>query len=154
MNIDGGSRQHLIPVIPNRRTMPLRDRSTTKVILVFYLVVLAVLMLAASPLIVRYIRYSFETMEANTLFAPGFTEEKFRQVKLGMTQEEVIALLGEPVKAEAHYDPYVKLWYAIGKPLNRKQFKCYLRMVRIGPDGRVNHIMSSDVDPGLVDSDY
>lgn len=53
----------------------------------------------------------------DTVCAPGFTEEKFQQIKIGMTIKEVEALLGPPLNVPDwntdfyHYTSDGKCWF-------------------------------------------
>jgi hypothetical protein len=35
--------------------------------------------------------------EEDTVYAPGYSDRAFRQVEIGMSQQEVLSLLGEPI---------------------------------------------------------
>jgi outer membrane protein assembly factor BamE (lipoprotein component of BamABCDE complex) len=53
--------------------------------------------------------------EDRTTFAPGFTEAKFDSVKIGMSEAEVLTILGEPLEKDGHSDK--RYWrYSKGPP--------------------------------------
>ena len=60
----------------------------------------------------RYI-YSFES---ETKFAGGFSEKKFAKIKNGMTEDEVMSLLGKPLQRNCHEYGcnWIYSWKALG----------------------------------------
>lgn len=53
-----------------------------------------------------------ERSYSGTVFAPGYSEEGFRQVHRGMTQSQVLSLLGPPLRRyEGYWTPgLVEVW--------------------------------------------
>ena len=47
----------------------------------------------------------------STREAPGFSEEKFRLIEVGMTARDVIAVLGRPLSEEPKPPGLVEWWY-------------------------------------------
>jgi hypothetical protein len=53
--------------------------------------------------------------EDRTTFAPGFTEAKFDSIRTGMSESEVISVLGKPLEKDGHPDR--RYWrYSTGPP--------------------------------------
>ncbi len=44
-----------------------------------------------------------------SVYAPGYTERAFKQLTLGMTESEVLSLLGPPLSVDAHPQP--EMWF-------------------------------------------
>jgi len=73
-----------------------------------------VVVMAAVGVWVRFVWSAFECYcpwnpAIDTQFAPGYSEEAFRSIRAGMTEEEVLALLGEPLYA-SEWDESYRQW--------------------------------------------
>lgn len=70
-------------------------------------------------------------------YAPGYSDRAFRSVRSGMTQEDVRAILGEPLKAESvpELRPAGSVVWAYSASVRKGNFR--VRSVVFGPEGRV-----------------
>ncbi len=75
----------------------------------------------------------FGTRDDATIYAPGFSESKFRQVRKGMSKEEVLRLLGKPLQNDAH-EPVQGMMSS-----NRRWFYSFLDRSKIPDDDRVTN---------------
>lgn len=75
----------------------------------------------------------------DTVYAPGFSEERFARVALGQDRNEVIRLLGTPLRTDRPRDGN-ELWiYSWHGP---RSDHYQLRAVRLDRDGRVTEVLS------------
>jgi outer membrane protein assembly factor BamE (lipoprotein component of BamABCDE complex) len=70
-----------------------------KIVRILLGVILAVFACLSAYLFVGLESYCVIYPSIDTRYAPGFSEPKFAQVKIGMTREEVLKLLGPPLGA-------------------------------------------------------
>lgn len=82
--------------------------SRTIIVIVLFVVVLVALAVAAySPHARSFgdaVSYLMFLREDGTTFAPGFTEAKFDRVQIGMSEEEVTNVLGDPLQKQLNDD--------------------------------------------------
>jgi len=73
----------------------------------FIFLTIPTIFLIISPVIYNMVRYRYCPMDAflrtiirenNTIWAPGFSESKYSSIRTGMTKEQIIKILGEPVR--------------------------------------------------------
>jgi outer membrane protein assembly factor BamE (lipoprotein component of BamABCDE complex) len=92
-------------------------RSARRIILLLVVAAVAVLAAAAYNPHERSVgdalSYLMFLREDRTTFAPGFTEEKFDRVQLGMSEAEVVEILGEPLEKDGSTKIY---WRYSGGP--------------------------------------
>ncbi len=78
--------------------------------------------------------YMIEGFQEDTVYAPGYSAENFNKIEIGMTPEQVLELVGEPLKkSEARWD-YTAL---------RENDRCYcywVREVYFGSDKKVSKV--------------
>jgi len=81
------------------------------------LTMLAVVVLFVGTVMLVETIVSIHTISTNE--SPGFVEEKFASLKVGMTVNETVALLGRPLSQESRGDGRQEFWYTQSKePLN------------------------------------
>ena len=82
--------------------------SRTIIVIVLFAVVVAGLAVAAhSPHARSFgdaVSYLMFLREDGTTFAPGFTEAKFDRVQVGMSEDEVTNILGDPLQKQPNDD--------------------------------------------------
>lgn len=62
--------------------------------------------------------YLCEIVFGDTVYSAEYSESKFRTLKTGMTEDQVLALLGEPLFKNSYYPD---VWfYSYGKPVGDK----------------------------------
>lgn len=47
----------------------------------------------------------------DTIYAPRYSDEAFRKVRVGQNRQEVLVLLGEPLERGRHQDDSTEYWY-------------------------------------------
>ena len=72
----------------------------------------------------------------STQYAPGFSEERFRHIQRGMTREQVLGELGNPLRA-VRLGEGGELWYYGWGPPDSNY---WLRNLLLSPDGHVESI--------------
>ena len=84
--------------------------------------------------ILCYIDWYFED---DTVYAPGYSAENFNKIEIGMTPEQVLELVGEPLKkSEARWD-----YTALRK--NDRRYSYWIREVYFDSDKKVSKIDTS-----------
>lgn len=74
----------------------------------------------------------------NTVWAPGYTDAGFRNVKIGMKRSEVYALLGQPLGT--YSDPggkVIESWAAMGELTESNNYDCSVHIRHIAFQGDV-----------------
>ena len=70
----------------------------------------------------------------DTIYATGYLERSFQNLRLGQSQEEVLAILGEPLEMHSNSSGE-KFWRYSGR--GSKYPNYWIRIVVFGPSGRV-----------------
>ncbi len=99
------------------------------------------------PIAFNSIRYKMNPIAAafiplmdGTEWAPNYSYSKFRNVRVGMTPNEVLATLG-PSLAVTHYKEDTQWHYTRGKDgrtMSSSVHSTHFRIVSFGPDGLVS----------------
>jgi outer membrane protein assembly factor BamE (lipoprotein component of BamABCDE complex) len=102
---------------------------------------LAVSVITGGLLIAAIILIWYWLYRDTTIYAAGFTEQKFSQLKEGMTDEEVFTLLGPPLSTESRVIEEVLIYNGASAENGRAaKVKPVTAKIVLGSDGRVSEI--------------
>ena len=84
--------------------------------------------------------YMIEGFREDTVYALGYTEKNFNKIEIGMTPEQVLELVGEPLKKSGRDECY---WEYTALRENDRCYCYWVREVYFGPDKKVSKIDTS-----------
>ncbi len=92
------------------------QRKSTSVFVVVALIVVAVVSIymvgeANSPY-EDFFDELFLAIDGDTVFAPGYTQSGFGSIRVGMSEAQVRATLGEPLQSSMSNGEVVDMWYS------------------------------------------
>ena len=74
-----------------------------------------------------------------TRYGAGYSENAFAQIRVGMTQEELLDLLGQPLERVTYPSSWSQMDWKYSQAASRSGH-FHLRTVRFTPDGKVSHV--------------
>jgi hypothetical protein len=75
-----------------------------------------------------------------TRYAAGYAENAFAQIRPGMTREEVLGRLGQPLERVGYPSSRPEFEWRYSQPASRSGH-FHLRAVEFGPDGKVSAVL-------------
>jgi hypothetical protein len=128
---------------PGARLRVLAMRSW-KVVLLALGILAAIALLALACCVGLF--YGIAWVGSRTAYAPGFSEAAFNQIRVGMTESEVVGLVGKPLgkwvdpKGPWRSETLVTFYYTEPDPRGNECY--YRRFVTFNESGRVSEIIS------------
>ena len=90
-----------------------------------------------NPISLDIICYMIEEFREDTMYAPSYTEKNFNKIEIGMTQEQVLELVGEPLKKSGRDR---SCWEYTALRENDRSYCYWVREVNFNSDKKVTKI--------------